>query len=151
MSSYHYTASGLENVVLEGVEVVVDDGGEGAVAIANVRGLHRTIAKEVVQKQGALNGREWRFLRTEMGLTQAQLAAIMKREPLTISRWERGETAIDETADALLRLLSSQKLELDLELNVETVTGWTTATAISVPYRIDGRDPSNYRPLPQAA
>jgi len=36
-------------------------------------------------------GSELRRLRTEAGLTQAQVAELVGRDPNTIARWERGE------------------------------------------------------------
>jgi transcriptional regulator with XRE-family HTH domain len=51
-----------------------------------------------------MTGKELRFLRTEMGMTQAELAKIVHREPLTISRWERSEDEIDSNAEVLVRV-----------------------------------------------
>lgn len=147
MTSYHYKACGLDNVIVEGVNIVQDDAGESTISIVAVGRLHRAIATMVVTKPNALNGKEMRFLRTEMSMTQAELANILRRESLTISRWERGENPIEETADALVRLLANETLELGVELTVADVTGWTTASATSAPFRIDGSDPTDYRPL----
>jgi DNA-binding transcriptional regulator YiaG len=151
MASYRYKASGLDNVILEGVDVVQDDAGQRVVSIPNIEGLHRAIAQAVVEKPTALDGREWRFLRTEMGLTQAQLAEIMKREALTISRWERAETPIDPTADTLFRLLVIEKLALERGDTIEDVAKRSIIGTGGEPIRIDGSDPSAYRPIPHAA
>lgn len=151
MASYRYKASGLDNVILESVDFVHDDAGERVVSIPNIEGLHRAIAEAVVQKPSALTGREWRFLRTEMELTQAQLAEIMKREALTISRWERAETDIEPMADTLLRLLVIERLKLDLDLSVEQVSRWAIAGVGGEPFRIDGSNPAAYQAMPRAA
>jgi DNA-binding transcriptional regulator YiaG len=42
-----------------------------------------------------------------MGMTQAQLALVVHREPLTVSRWERGEENIDSNAEALIRVCAT--------------------------------------------
>lgn len=147
MASYHYKACGLDNVILEGVDMVQDDAGEKTITIPAVGRLHKVIAAMVVQKPHGLNGKELRFLRTEMGMTQAELANILRCESLTVSRWERDEHPINEAADALVRLLAKEALELGIDLSVAQVSGWTTASATNPPFRIDGSDPTDYRPL----
>jgi DNA-binding transcriptional regulator YiaG len=151
MQPYHYTACGLDNVLLEGIQMVADDDNQSVLTVRRVAQLHRAIAQAVVQKPSALNGKELRFLRSEMDMTQAELAAILRREPLTISRWERSENPIEENADALIRLLAEEKLDLGLGLTVEQVTSWTLDRAHTRPFRIDGSDPKNYRPVLEAA
>lgn len=116
---YHYTECGLDNVYIEGVEVVRDDTGEEVVRLPNIALLHRLIAKALIGKRGPLTGRELRFLRTEMGLTQAQLADIVQVDAQTVGRWERGETPIPGASDMLVRKLASERLDLDENLSVE--------------------------------
>lgn len=69
MSTYRYADSGLDNVIVEGVNFVADDSGEECVMIPNINGLHRTIAHGIVVRRGSMSGRELRFIRTEMGMT----------------------------------------------------------------------------------
>ena len=146
MSAYHYAESGLDNVMVEGVDFLVDDAGEQVVTIPNVNGLHKAIATGIVMKQGSMTGRELRFLRSEMGMTQAELAQYVHREPLAISRWERGEVAeIDPNAEAMIRLLARESLGLDVEASVKSIAGWSVASAETPPIVIDGSDPENYR------
>eukprot|EP01037_Dinobryon_pediforme_P006373 gene6373-6440_t len=116
MNDYRYTESGLDNVIIRDVSFIKDDAGEQVVTIHNIAGLHRAIATAIVMKPVSMSGRELRFLRTEMGMTQAELAAIVHREPLAISRWERGEVEqIDTNAETLIRLHAREALELDVD------------------------------------
>ena len=69
MSEYKYTECGLENVTIAGVSFVTDDAGEAVIRIPNVNGLHRAIALGIVTRKVMMNGREMRFLRSEMGMT----------------------------------------------------------------------------------
>jgi transcriptional regulator with XRE-family HTH domain len=97
-----------------------------------------------------MTGKELRFLRTEMGLTQAELAAIVHREPLAMSRWERGEVEqIDTNAETLIRLHAREVLKLDVmppsgNRRLERASCDDTTA-------IDGSDPNDYRPLKRAA
>ncbi len=145
MSTYRYTDSGLDNVIIEGVNFVADDSGEECVMIPNINGLHKTIAHGFVVRRGSMSGRELRFIRTEMGMTQAQLAEMLHREPLAVSRWERAERPVDANAEALVRLYAIQELRLPNSQDVREIAGWCVPTAETPPIIIDGSDPSNYK------
>lgn len=146
MSAYRYTDSGLDNVMVEGVNFLADDSGEECVMIPNINGLHKAIAYGIVSRRSSMNGSELRFLRTEMGMTQAELAEVLHREALAISRWEREEVEIDGNAEAVLRLMAIQKLGLPDAADVREIAGWCRPSAETPPIVIDGSDPSNYRP-----
>lgn len=145
MKAYRYTECGLDTVLIEDVNVAVDDAGEQCVSIPNVKSLHKLIACGIVHRRTGMTGLELRFLRTEMGMTQAELAEHVHREPLAVSRWERGEVpVIDSNAEALIRLLAVEKLKLP-EASVAEITGWCVQSASTPPLIIDGSDPTNYR------
>ena len=114
-------------------------------ALPTLRSLHRLIAKGIVTSAGRLTGAELRYLRSEMGLTQAQLAKLVHRQPLTVSRWERGQNLLEGAMDAFIRILASRKLNLD-EIDPEEVSGWCISiTRKKEPIRLDATDPQNYR------
>jgi len=145
MSEYRYTECGLDNVIIAGVSFMADDSGDAVIRIPNVNGLHRAIALGIVMRKAMMNGRDMRFLRSEMGMTQAELAAMIHREPLTISRWERAETEIDANAETLIRLHAIERLGLDVESGVSEISGWSIPSAVQHPITIDGSDPNNYQ------
>jgi hypothetical protein len=72
MNEYRYTDCGLDHVCITDALFL---GGADAVHIPNVNGLHRAIALGIVTRGSMMDGREMRFLRTELGMTQAELAA----------------------------------------------------------------------------
>jgi DNA-binding transcriptional regulator YiaG len=145
MTNYRYTDSGLDNVTIVGVDFPMDDAGEECIIIRNINGLHKAIAHGIVTRRNSMNGKELRFLRTELGMTQAELASMLHREPLAVSRWERGESPIDENAEAIVRLHAIQALKLPGTPDVKEVAGWCTQSAATPPIIIDGSDPSNYK------
>lgn len=146
-SNYHYTECGLDNVIIEGVDFVTDDSGDQVLSIRNINGLHRAIAQFIASRKSGISGKELRFLRTEMGMTQAEIADMIHREPLTVSRWERGEVPIDSNAETLIRLHAIEELGLDVPGRVMEISHWSIAAAQEEPITIDGSDPSDYRPL----
>lgn len=112
---YHYESCGLPNVYLKnGFEIDETDYGK-TVAIANLEGLHRALAKNILVKAGIMSAAEFRFLRKELDLSQAVLAEIMGVSEPTIRNWEagRGEQGISKLADAALRHLYVESLNCD--------------------------------------
>jgi transcriptional regulator with XRE-family HTH domain len=144
MGEYRYTECGLDNVLIQGMDVLVEDGGEKSITIQNINGLHRVIALGIVRRKTSISGKELRYL-LEMGMTQAQLAQVVHREPLTVSRWERGEDVIDANAETLIRVCATQELGLPTDTKVSEISGWCVQGAEPPPLVIDGADPSNYR------
>lgn len=147
MGAYHYTECGLDNVFIEGMDVVSDHAGEDTLQIQAIGLLHSVIAEGIVMLPSKMSGKELRFLRTEMGLTQEKLADVLKVTLLTISRWEREETPIKDTAEMLIRLMAVEHLELPVKLDVDAVSAKVTRAARTDPIRIDGSDPSQYQLL----
>lgn len=134
--AHHYTESGLLNVYIEGIVVETDDEGDEIVTIPAINELHRTIALGIVSHAKGIAGEELRFLRTEMGLTQAELAALVHRDKQTIGRWERNEIEIDSSAEALLRRFAIEKLELPTETGIDELSRRSVPTAEEQPIKI---------------
>jgi DNA-binding transcriptional regulator YiaG len=101
----HYTDCGLDDVYLvSGYEVEKTSEGEG-ISIKKLDELHKAIGCSLVKERKVLSGKELRFLRKQMELTQAELGAIVGRTSQAVARWEKGEGAISGAADVVLRLL----------------------------------------------
>ena len=148
---YRYDECGLENVILVGLEVCQDDEGEDVITIQNINALHRAIAEGIARKPSGINGRELRFLRTELGFTQAELAAVISKDVQTVGRWERGEFPLDPTADTVIRMLAFQHTESAEQIPaIEELAKWSVASSGEPPFRIDATDPEHWRPLKAA-
>ena len=99
---YHYVESGLDGVVLlNGVSETATDYGP-MVHIENINGLHRAIGLHIVEKEEPMSGPEFRFLRKQMGLSQADLAKDLGVTDQTVANYEKGNTRLGP-ADALIR------------------------------------------------
>ena len=145
MTTYHYTECGLDNVFIEDMKVVEDHAGEETITIHSIGLLHQVIAEGIVSLPSKMSGAELRFLRTEMGLTQEKLAEVLKVTPLTVSRWEREESPVKDAAEMLIRIMAVQRLELEVEMDVDAVSEKVTLSARTDPIRIDGSDPHRYQ------
>jgi transcriptional regulator with XRE-family HTH domain len=148
---YMYTECGLDNVIIKNMHVVVDDAGEEVYEIANILGLHKVIAACIIRHLHGISPKELRFLRTEMGMTQAELARLVKKDHQTMGRWERGKTPMDPNAEALIRLMAAERLDIPREATIEELAARCVPTAEVQIITIDGGDPRNYRPLDRAA
>lgn len=60
----------------------------------------------------------FRFMRGALGLRAVDLAAMLDVNPQTVSRWERGETAVDRAAWLALGTLVLERLEQPPQLQV---------------------------------
>jgi transcriptional regulator with XRE-family HTH domain len=145
MATYRYTECGLDNVVIHGMSIIKDDAGNEVYELPNVNGLHKVIAHAIVTTGHGLTPNELRFLRTEMGMTQSELAVLVKKDHQTVGRWERGEVPIDPNAEVVIRLHAAEKLDLNLSESVETVAARAIPSGEFRRIDIDGRNPRHYR------
>ena len=126
---HHYTESGLKNVVIKGMLVELDDDGDEIITIPAVNELHQMIALGIVNHPKGISGEELRFLRSEMGLTQAELSALVHRDKQSIGRWERGEVEIDSSAETLIRRMAIEKLKLPADVGIDELARRSVPTA----------------------
>jgi putative transcriptional regulator len=109
---YHYKECGLDNVILQSGYTVRQTPYGETVAIHNVDGLHKVIARALI-KQAELTGAELRFLRSELDQTQAELAKALGTSEQSVSLWERARSEpMPETAARLLQLIAADHLGL---------------------------------------
>jgi len=151
MERYHYTESGLDTVFIEGLVPTIDEMGEEVIQIPHVIGLHKCIAHALLNQAGGLKSKDIRFLRSELGMTQAELAKVIHKDSQTIGRWERGESPIDETAEVVLRLLAAEKLDIKTDISVTDMAEKCLPSAKVSLIVIDGREPANYHVIDVAA
>lgn len=143
---YHYRECGLRNVWLaNGFDEHDTPYGPG-ISIHDVEGLHRAIAHDIVNKGGKLTGTELRFLRQEMGLSQAKLATMLGNEAQTVALWEKrgGQPKIADRfiraiyrelnegnahiRDMIERMVDSDLEETDARITLEQDSGgWKVA------------------------
>jgi len=109
---YHYTESGLKNVWLQNGYVLVETPYGDGVSIEDADGLHEVLALRIACKSGPVDGDEFRFLRTLLGLSQSAVARMLKVTEQTVSLWERKDR-VPIAAGTHLRLLALGRLDGD--------------------------------------
>jgi len=143
--SYQYDECGLDNVILEDFPIQVDDAGDEVVTFPNINMLHKVLVCAVASKDGGLKPKEIRFLRSEMGLSQAELAKLVGRDGQTIGRWERGETEMDQASEMVIRIKALE--HVDAAFLIDELAEKSVFSAIDKPIRIKADDPNDYRPI----
>jgi len=106
---YRYDECGLRYVTLVGVEVArCPRCGNFEISIPRIEGLHRLLAKVLIEKMTRFTGAEVRFLRKSLGWSGSDFARHMGVAEETVSRWENDAAPIGPQADRLLRLMVAQ-------------------------------------------
>jgi DNA-binding transcriptional regulator YiaG len=142
----HYTWCGLDDVYLcSGYERIPTDEGDDIV-IQDLGGLHRVIGEYLARHKKSLSGKEVRFLRKQLDLSQSELAVLMGTTDQAVARWEKGKTRISGAAETLVRVIylghvskaidvqevlrelrSSDAPMSDKQIFTETAEGWKAA------------------------
>ena len=86
---YHYTECGLDNVWLSNGYGEKETARGKAVSIAHADELHKILAEDLIKKPARLTGKEFRFLRLQLGLSQSTTALAQGVTKQNISLWER--------------------------------------------------------------
>lgn len=106
-----YTAGGLTNVTLVGVEYYkCDKCGEEFFRYGNMDQLHQVIANVLITKKRLLSGSEIRFLRKFLGYSGAVFGKLIGYQKETLYRIEGGQQQLTESFDRLVRFLVANKL-----------------------------------------
>jgi DNA-binding transcriptional regulator YiaG len=106
---YHYTECGLDNVWLENGYTVKKTAYGKATSVDDAIGLQQVLTLELTQKKGRVTGKELRFMRTALGMSQEGLGKCVGATEQSVSLWER-TGKVPQYADSILRLLVSEKL-----------------------------------------
>jgi DNA-binding transcriptional regulator YiaG len=110
-SDYYYTESGLDSIYLVNGFEFVDSPRGRSVVIQDIDGLHDMIGTILINERKDLSGKELRFLRQEMAMSQDTLANLLGVSDQSIRNWEREKTAgITSTAQSVVRLLYQEHL-----------------------------------------
>ena len=112
----HFTACGLDDVFLgSGYDVVDTPEGRG-VRIRNLDGLHCAIGEYLATHKKTLHGKELRYLRKHMDMTQAELGNLIGLSSQQVARWEKDQCDISGAAESLLRILFMEHLRKNISV-----------------------------------
>ena len=106
---HHYAICGLDSVYLvNGFEHHETGYGRG-VSIRDLDGLHCAIGTHLVGLKRELTGREFRFLRIELDMSQKRLGGLLKKTDQAVAKWEKGNK-VPREVDIILRNLYMESI-----------------------------------------
>ncbi|MBV7460600.1 MULTISPECIES: transcriptional regulator [unclassified Acidovorax] len=106
---YHYTECGLLNVWLENGYTKHETQYGSGVSICDVDGLHQALALAIADKEGSITGKELRFIRTMLDLSQSALGKLVGSTEQSVSLWER-RGRVPKAAEIIIRMMLLEKL-----------------------------------------
>lgn len=99
-----YEACGLDNIwLVDGFEVI-KRGDEEMILPEDSDGLHRAIALHLAMFRKPLTGRDIRFIRRAIDMTQPELGHNLGVQAQTVARWEKNQIVIPGPEERLLRI-----------------------------------------------
>ncbi|MBZ9739795.1 MULTISPECIES: helix-turn-helix domain-containing protein [unclassified Mesorhizobium] len=101
----HYQDCGLDNIYLSNGFSVDTVDGEEYLTVKDMDGLHRAIGLHIVLERKAPSGKELRFLRGELDMSQADLARVLGVTDQSVARWEKGQCEANGPAVLSLRMI----------------------------------------------
>ncbi len=103
---FHYVACGLPDVWLaNGFTKGASPTGGESFTIMHLKELHLAIGRALVEKPSLLTGDEFRFLRTELGMSRKSLAEMLGLTFEALKKWEQSgdEPLTNKLADSAIR------------------------------------------------
>lgn len=120
MNAYHYVQCGLDNVWLQnGFEIVETPYGQ-SVKIERADQLDAVISEYLTKKAPPLTGREFRFLRLRLDMSQKRIGELMGKEAQTVAVWEKSEK-VNQDVDFMIRHIYRQTVVNARQTYVELV------------------------------
>jgi DNA-binding transcriptional regulator YiaG len=121
MNGYHYLECGLDNIwLVNGYELHETPYGRG-VSFVNAEQLDQAIAIALTEKPEHLSGKELRFLRIMLDMSQKRLGEFLGKEAQTVALWEKRKK-IPTDVDYLVRHIYRQAAINNSESYVEMVS-----------------------------
>jgi DNA-binding transcriptional regulator YiaG len=105
---YHYTECGLDNVWLTNGFIAKKTPYGTAVSVEMADELHAAIAMDLVNKKARLTGKEFRFLRLQLCMSQSNVAKAHGVTEQAVSLWER-TGKVPKANDILMRVCYQAK------------------------------------------
>lgn len=109
---YHFTDGDLTNIWLANGYTQHKTPYGRAVSIHDLDGLIRVVCLTLANKQHKLTGREFRYLRQNLLLSQGSVASLFGCSEQTVSLWER-HGKVPLWADKLLRMIFISRVQGD--------------------------------------
>ena len=111
MKQHHMTGVGLSNVYLRNGFTVEDSDGDETISYENLTGLYFEISRAIASTPFTMRAEEFRFMRKQLQMSQADIAALFDKSDQAIAKWEKGLLPVPKAESTLLKIFwLSQKV-----------------------------------------
>lgn len=111
MKLHHMTGAGLSNVYLRNGFTIEDSDGDETISYENLSGLYFEISRAIASTPFTMRAEEFRFMRKQLQMSQAHIAALFDKSDQAIAKWEKGLLPVPKAESTLLKIFwLSQKV-----------------------------------------
>ena len=102
---FHFTDGGLNTIWLANGYEEVDTPHGKAVSFHDLDGLIKAICIALAEKNTALKGEEFRYLRQALSLSQGAIGQLMDKTDQAMAKWEKSGEPVPRLADFAMRAI----------------------------------------------
>lgn len=104
MKLHHMTGVGLSNVYLRNGFTFEDSDGDETISYANLTGLYFEISRAIASNPFTMRSEEFRFMRKQLGMSQADIASLFDKSDQAVAKWEKGLLPVPKAESTLLKI-----------------------------------------------
>ena len=109
-----YPHFGIPNLYLLNGYKEIETSHGPALQIDDEEAMEHCVRLIVLRKPNRLHGRELRFLRRGLNLSQTEFGDLVERDAQTIARWEKSAEPVSQIVDTVVRLRFAQRFDPSL-------------------------------------
>jgi DNA-binding transcriptional regulator YiaG len=111
MKLHHMKGVGLSNIYLRNGFTMEDSDGDETISYENLTGLYFEIGQAIASTPCTLRAEEFRFMRKQLRMSQADIAALFDKTDQAVAKWEKGLLPVPKAESTLLKVFwLSQKV-----------------------------------------
>ena len=104
MKQHRMTGVGLSNVYLRNGFTVSDSDGDETISYENLTGLYFEISRAIASTPFTMRAEEFRFMRKQLQMSQADIAVLFDKSDQAIAKWEKGLLPVPKAESTLLKI-----------------------------------------------
>ncbi len=114
---FHYKHFALDNLWLANGYQELSTSEGPAVSFELEDDLERCVARLVLRMPKRIRGWDLRFLRRQLGMSQADFGVMVERDAQTVARWEKAGTEIPRFCDLTIRTLFAARFNTTMTVS----------------------------------
>ena len=104
MKLHQMKGIGLSNVYLRNGFTMEDSDGDETISYENLAGLYLEIGRAIASTPFTLRAEEFRFMRKQLRMSQADIAALFDKTDQAVAKWEKGLLPVPKAESTLLKV-----------------------------------------------